>query len=849
MLPSGVGAQVQMQREGLYPQREKPVGTHHPANVNDEHGAAQLEDLKRTIQSRFASVSTPANFLQAGLFNAMGNNPVTQMVSAAGGAAGDIWSSLMNGPEQTAKNKLGKAKDPLTALNQHTKLLDEMLDSLLGVEDTVKAMWEKGTGLMGSGGDKPGPRSGKHVKQSDGEELKPRELKNVDYRTTAQKKAEEARKQEEQADRLDRLNGLKESREKISGQLESATTPEEKEQLGKQLKGADAAIESLERLADKFEKATGQKVEPKSTEQADLEKQLKGTNAAIESLARQAEKGSADAAAMLEEMKQSRDDLVEQLKQFEDEKKPSLQAEHQVEKFDPDKTINVPASSLVPEAPKPTSAPAPSEPKRINPDERINMSRDDFERSITKEQHENATKPEPITPAVDAKPFVPNMDAPTAANSTKFDPDKTINTTVDQLERDATKEVANKNKPQDPDARVAIGPEEAAKMREQALGGEKKPEKGFITQLFDGLGFKKASSVMESFTKTMQKASGELSKSFGEVSKTVVKKSKPLTDAMKGSETAKYLGIGKNALSQKAAPLLKAIKGSETAKYIKQGSDKTKEIAQRVLQGAQGVPAAIAQGKAPEMVGPKSPVEQAIADSGVTPNSSLLGDAVDVAEDALAAKSIWSGTKALGGKLASGARSAAGWLGKGASAAKNFVGSNAGVLGKAAAVAGAGFAGYHVAEEAQGKHVENVGDVVPEGWNKLNPFDWVQRGARYAGNKFNKGYEAVSGASVGSDIYDLFNKDPMKEMNAQAAAEKTKPAAMEPVKGPSRADAISATKEAVDDAKSRPVESAPETVIGSVKNTTNNNTTVLPSRQSITDNDDSFKRYVGRSYT
>jgi hypothetical protein len=762
MLP-GVGARVQMQREGLDPSKEIPVGGHHPSAVNDPHAAAQMEDLRRSIESRFASVSTPANFLQAGLFNTLGNNPVTQMISSAGGALGDTWSALMNGPEGE-KNK--DAKDPLAALNKHTKLLNDILDSLDSMGDALKYMAYEGGGGHGGGGNgrKPGARSGKHVKQpKDGEEeLKPKEVKDVDYRTAEEKRKANAAK----------LNANRAGDEKILDALK-------KDQVG---------------LREEIEKASDE-------EKTALEAQLKESQLAI--------------------------------KELEDKLGvPDRTTDNEAGgKFDPDKTINVPASSLQP---------------KIDPDERINMSRDQFESAITKEQHDNASKPSAITPAVDAKPYVPNMDSPTAANSTKFDPDKTINTTVDQLERDATKEVANKNKPHDPDARVAIGPDEAAKMREAALGKQApKEDKGFFTKMLDSLGLKKASGVMEGFTKAMQKASGELSKSFRDVSTTVKGKSKPLLDAMNGSESAKYLKLGKNALSQKAAPLVKAIKGSETAKYLKAGGEATKDIAKRVAATATGVPAAIATGKAPEIVGPMTKAEQAIAESGVTPNPSALDMAMEAGEAASGAKSVWDATKGAGKK-------AAGWLGKGANAIKGLAGSGTGqLLGKAAGIAGAGFAGYNaISEEAAGKHVENVGDVVPEGWNKLNPFDWVQRGARYAGNKLNKGYEAVSGASMGSDIYDMFNKDPMKEMNAKAVeADAKKPASMEPVKTASRAEAIEATKEAVDEAKAKPAGSGPDTVIGSVNNTTNKNTTVLPSRQSVNDTDESFKRYVGRSYT
>jgi hypothetical protein len=85
-----------------------------------------------------------------------------------------------------------------------------------------------------------------------------------------------------------------------------------------------------------------------------------------------------------------------------------------------------------------------------------------------------------------------------------------------------------------------------------------------------------------------------------------------------------------------------------------------------------------------------------------------------------------------------------------------------GILGKLASVAGpvlmaiaatkAVFDG--VSAEVDGKHVEKVGDIVPEGMNKINPFAWAMNSGRYVGNKLNgvgasdlieKGIEFVAG--------------------------------------------------------------------------------------------------------
>ena len=72
-------------------------------------------------------------------------------------------------------------------------------------------------------------------------------------------------------------------------------------------------------------------------------------------------------------------------------------------------------------------------------------------------------------------------------------------------------------------------------------------------------------------------------------------------------------------------------------------------------------------------------------------------------------------------------------------------------------------------DELKGKRVESLTDIIPEGnFEKLNPFQYAMNAGRYVGNKQNQYYGAVSkfaggSGSLGSDIYDLFNKDPSLE--------------------------------------------------------------------------------------
>jgi hypothetical protein len=66
-------------------------------------------------------------------------------------------------------------------------------------------------------------------------------------------------------------------------------------------------------------------------------------------------------------------------------------------------------------------------------------------------------------------------------------------------------------------------------------------------------------------------------------------------------------------------------------------------------------------------------------------------------------------------------------------------------------------AGSGIMDEASGKKIENAEDIIPEGWNKLNPFEYAMNAGRYTGNKINNGVEAVTGGSIGTGAASAVN--------------------------------------------------------------------------------------------
>lgn len=83
-----------------------------------------------------------------------------------------------------------------------------------------------------------------------------------------------------------------------------------------------------------------------------------------------------------------------------------------------------------------------------------------------------------------------------------------------------------------------------------------------------------------------------------------------------------------------------------------------------------------------------------------------------------------------------------------------------GGLTKIAAPLAAGLAVFQGVDDLlEGKAVESVGDIVPEGMNKLNPFAWAMRGSMYIGEKINQGYESLAGETLGDSIFNALNPE------------------------------------------------------------------------------------------
>lgn len=99
-------------------------------------------------------------------------------------------------------------------------------------------------------------------------------------------------------------------------------------------------------------------------------------------------------------------------------------------------------------------------------------------------------------------------------------------------------------------------------------------------------------------------------------------------------------------------------------------------------------------------------------------------------------------------------------LSKGLNIAKNL-GKGLGVLGAGVAVAGG------VGDIMDGKTIDSVDGIVPEGFDKLNPAAWAMNAGRYAGDKINKGVETVAGQGLGGWLYDKFNGSPTEQLNAK----------------------------------------------------------------------------------
>lgn len=120
------------QKVGMSPNREIPTGNY-KASQAATHG--QIDELKKSIEARMSSIVSPSNFLQQGLYGALGNNPISQIISGIGSTIGDTFNSLISSPEEKkGTSDIGKLteviKDQRDILKTNTHILDGILDAV-----------------------------------------------------------------------------------------------------------------------------------------------------------------------------------------------------------------------------------------------------------------------------------------------------------------------------------------------------------------------------------------------------------------------------------------------------------------------------------------------------------------------------------------------------------------------------------------------------------------------------------------------------------------------------------------------------------------------------------------------
>ncbi len=140
---------------------------------------------------------------------------------------------------------------------------------------------------------------------------------------------------------------------------------------------------------------------------------------------------------------------------------------------------------------------------------------------------------------------------------------------------------------------------------------------------------------------------------------------------------------------------------------------------------------------------PKGPAVPQVPGAPAAGGPSILGGLMDMIP--------WKGAGNVLGNAAKGI-----WSG----------GATGGAAGKVAGkvlapLAAAGSVIGGVGDQLDGKKIENLGDIVPQGvLGKINPFEWAMNGGRYAGNKISDANDAVlSGitgkkTTVGASAYD-----------------------------------------------------------------------------------------------
>lgn len=135
----------------------------------------------------------------------------------------------------------------------------------------------------------------------------------------------------------------------------------------------------------------------------------------------------------------------------------------------------------------------------------------------------------------------------------------------------------------------------------------------------------------------------------------------------------------------------------------------------------------------------------------------------------------------------------------------------------AAPVAGAIALGGGIMEEGDGKKIESATDIIPEGFNKLNPFAYAMNAGRLAGNKINQGVESISGgASLGSLISDGVGKLTGREEKQKQAETEAEKASVRQLLDRKVGNKEPISKFLVDKAKQHSIKIPPEAIMATV---------------------------------
>ena len=100
--------------------------------------------ITKNVASRVSDAASPSSFLQRGLVGALGNNPITQLITGIGGSIGDAFSSMLESPQEEKQSAdIGKLVE---VLKTNTTILDGILDAIFRTNSLLSKLNVSGEG-------------------------------------------------------------------------------------------------------------------------------------------------------------------------------------------------------------------------------------------------------------------------------------------------------------------------------------------------------------------------------------------------------------------------------------------------------------------------------------------------------------------------------------------------------------------------------------------------------------------------------------------------------------------------------------------------------------------------------